>query len=401
MIHDEAREWDVVIAGGGPVGLLLAILLGQQGRRVLVAERRDQPPQGSMAIGITPPSLEWLTEAGVAEAFEAQGFAIRGAQVFENGRHEGGVDFSKLPTRFRHILSLPQSETIRILGGHLAAYPTVEQRVGVSVGGWNEDRGGIETTLIDVKTGALSRARSAFLVGCDGARSTVRSLAGIRWNSRRYAASFVMADVVGHAGLGRDAYLYFGKKGSVESFPLPGNQRRWIVQEVGEIGGTPETSVVTRHVRERTGVIIDEAACGFSSRFQPMWGLAGQYVKGRVLLCGDAAHVMSPIGGQGMNTGFMDAAHLSRALAVCLNDPDRARPALESYARTRERAFRVAARRAEWSMWLGTRRGRLGSAFRAWLIGRILMKQPVRQKLAEHFAMLTLPGRLTCERTRP
>ena len=379
--------------GAGPVGLLLANLLGRHGVNVLVAERRVRPPRGSMAIGITPPSLALLKDLALDREFVRRGVPIDTARVFENGALLGDVDFSRLPAEHRFILSLPQSETAALLRRNLEVFPSVRVLDGVEFLEHRAIAGGVQVRLRDVDSGAVSELSAAYLVGCDGHRSRVRRQAGIRSRTRSYRARFLMADFEDDTRLGDEAHLYFGRDGSVESFPLPQGRRRWIVLE--QKHRTPQegpAETVMRLVAERTGFDLSASAVLFESMFQPQRSLARRYGRGRVVLCGDAAHVMSPIGGQGMNTGFADAAHLAEALRVALERPVEARPAFAAYARLRQHAFNVAATRAACGMWLGTRRGPLSSRLRATLIEKVLFRPAVREQLAPYFAMLTLPG---------
>jgi 2-polyprenyl-6-methoxyphenol hydroxylase-like FAD-dependent oxidoreductase len=142
-------------------------------------------------------------------------------------------------------------------------------------------------------------------------------------------------------------------------------------------------------VRRRAGVDLSASACTFESAFSVRRRLAQRYVHGRVTLAGDAAHLMSPIGGQGMNVGFADAAALAEVLAVASGGAAPA-PALAEYDRTRRAAARVAIGRAARGMWLGTRQGRLASLWREPLL-RLLLAPPVCHALPPYFAMLTLP----------
>ena len=387
-----SRDVDVVIAGAGPVGLLLANLLGKQGRSVMVLERRTVPAKGSMAIGITPPSLDILHELGLGEVFTKRGVPIETARVFEHGEALGQVDFSRLPTEHRFILSLPQSMTLEILRNRLRCYPTVTLVDGTEVVAQAPVADAVHVTLRDVCSGAVRVVKASFLAGCDGAKSAVRHHAGIGSRAHAYGCHFVMADFEDQTGLGDEAHLYFGPDGSVESFPLPGDRRRWIALRTAKGGDSLAFATqVVRCVQQRVGVDLSAAAVHFESEFQPAYALAARYVQGRVVLCGDAAHVMSPIGGQGMNTGFSDAAHLARALNEVLDGSPRSFAALRHYALVRRRAFRIAARRAECGMWLGTRRGRACSLLRRFLIVRILFRPSVRARLAIYFAMLTIP----------
>jgi 2-polyprenyl-6-methoxyphenol hydroxylase-like FAD-dependent oxidoreductase len=214
----------------------------------------------------------------------------------------------------------------------------------------------------------------------------------VRFPGHAYGAQFFMADYRDCTGWGSEARLYFGAHGSVESFPLPDGCRRWVVQmpnracpEAFNLGRT-----VSDQVHARTGVDLHGDPILFASWFRPHRRLADTYRSGRILLCGDAAHVMSPIGGQGMNTGFADAAHLAEALAEVIKHPETADRVFAHYTRSRRRAFRTAADRAARGMWLGTRRGYAASAFRQLLIAYMLFRPAIRERLAHCFAMLTI-----------
>lgn len=385
---------DAIIIGAGPIGLLLANLLGKRGFKVLIAERRTHPLQGSMAIGITPPSLHILKELELDREFVEQGIPITTAKVFERGAFLGDVDFSNLPAEHRYILSLPQSDTVAILKANLKKYSSVHLLDGMEFVEQTDAANGILVRLKDVKTSACTDVLASYLVGCDGNRSRVRQQAGFRFPGGHYFSQFFMADFSDQTNLGAEAHLYFGPKGSVESFPLSGGQRRWIVQiplrinpKKADLGAT-----VVRRVRDRTGFDLSSAKIHFESHFRPQRRLATTYTKGRVLLCGDAAHLMSPIGGQGMNTGFADAGHLARALSAALENPDQAAARFADYSRQRRHSFRVAATRAARGMWMGTRTGFFFSGLRQQFAARVLFHPSIRERLAPYFAMLTIPG---------
>lgn len=353
----------VHIIGAGPVGLLLACLLGQQGRQVFLYEKRRELPAASMAIGITPPSLEILHHLGLRHTFLARGVRIPAAQVFEDLTPVGALRFRSSETQ---ILSLPQFGTVSLLREKLADFPTVH---------FQEGR--------EIHPQDLS-ALPGWQIACDGWRSRLREAAGIPLRHKSYGVHFVMADFEDVEDLGPEARLYFSRSGAVESFPLPGRRRRWIAQVVPP--AEPDLNTLFERGSQAAGIDLSRRRqTGPLCPFSPAWSLAATYVRDRLLLCGDAAHTMSPIGGQGMNTGFADAWMLAKVL----QDPAPAR--LTAYTRERQRAFRTAARRVALGMHLGTRTGTAASRLRAHLLRTALHHPGFSNTLARTFAMRNLP----------
>lgn len=371
-----SRPSEVAVIGGGPVGLLLARLLHLGGARVTVFERRPTPCAHSAAIGITPPSLRILRRAGLLEDFLSAGVKVE--ECFVHGRRGplGTVSFRQIPDEHRFVLSLPQADTVAILRRSLPERSVVD---GCEVTGVRQEADGCTVMT------SRGERRFDWAAGCDGFRGSTRSFAGIPAAVRSYGCHFVMADFVDRSGLGAEAHLFFRPEGSVESFPLPGGLRRWVVQTSTHLAEPPADTVV-RLTRERTGFALSESDQSQLSPFTPHRYHCPRYRAGRVVLCGDAAHGMSPIGGQGMNTGFADAEFLARALL----DP-RPEALLPAYERIRRRAVRTAMFRAEWGMALGTLRGRLGAAARDLILGGLLSRWPFASRMGAFYAMLTIP----------
>jgi 2-polyprenyl-6-methoxyphenol hydroxylase-like FAD-dependent oxidoreductase len=390
-ISSHSTDGDVIIVGAGPVGLLLANLLGQKGLNVVVLEKRTAPIVHSAAIGITPPSLHILSRLGVQEKFLELGVKVRDCIIHGESGQLGCVSFRDIPDPCRWILCLPQRDTSALLQQSLAALPNVSLEMGCEVTDLAQagDQAIVTTRSVDdLAPPRILRAR--WVVACDGIRSRVRNLLGMTEPVTSYSCHFVMGDFVDRTSFGEQAHLFFKAAGSVESFPLPHGLRRWIVQTAEPMKHVP-SELISQLVRQRTGIALSPGDQTNESIFTPHRFNCAQYHSGRVVLCGDAAHGMSPIGGQGMNTGFADAEFLAEILPKIITGSQPSAPLLASYRRFRRKAAQVAIFRAEWGMWLGTWRGRLLSHLRDFIIRNIMCRWPVAPHMGPLYAMLTIP----------
>ncbi len=395
--HDGPSH-EVLVVGAGPVGLLLANLLGRAGLDVCVVEARTEPRRHSMAIGITPPSLDVLDDLGLSNAFIRAGVRIHRATVHEEQTPVGRLGFAGVDGTHRYILSLPQVETERLLDERLRAEPGVRIQRGWSVVGLHRHRDGARVDVREENSGREETLRARYVIACDGAHSPLRALTHLRARRKRYNPCFTMADYVDTTDLGEEAHLYFSPERPVESFPLPGGYRRWIIRT----GWRDETDLCEpfeQTIARLTGHRLPAAACVWRSGFQPHRHELRRFFSGRVVFCGDAAHGMSPIGGQGMNTGFGDAALLAHTMRRILRDGAHPARALAAYSRARRTAFRRAAARAAIGMWLGTRTGPLASRLRGLLVARLLRHPSTHHQAARWFTMRSLPP--PCRMTEP
>ncbi|WP_403023304.1 FAD-dependent oxidoreductase [Salinibacterium sp. GXW1014] len=363
---------DVAIVGGGPVGMLLAVLLAQEGRDVAAFEERDTISPRARAIGIHPPSVEALAEAGVE--VPAHGRPIADGVAMADGRVLGAMPLAG-------VYALAQQHVERMLRARLATLAPGSLRLGRRVLGLHPVSGGHR---LDVEGGAAASAR--LVVAADGLRSTIRELVGVPVVRRRGVAHYLMADVDGDA-LGDRALLAFEREGVVESFPLPGGRRRWVARVAPPM---PEADfeALAAVVRARTGRVLDSPSP--VSAFTAKQGLAARTVHfgssdAAVVLIGDAAHEISPIGGQGLNLGWLEA----RALARVLTGGPGTRDALAAFEAERMRATRRAIAQAAFNTAMGRALSRSGHAARSLAI-RSLGAPPLARHLADAFTMRTL-----------
>lgn len=378
---------DIAVVGAGPVGLLSANLLGAAGWRVRVVEQAVTPEAGSRAIGIMPPSLDILDRVGLAEPIVASGAKVTQAYVNSARRRLGGVCFDSLPGAFPFVLAVPQDRTEHHLAEGLARHDNVTVTRGGRALKTDETATGVRLLLDTGKD--TDTLEASFVLACDGDKSTVRERAGIACDKARYRHTFLMADYRDRSDLGDAAHLFFTPAGAVESFPLPDGVRRWIIQ-TDTFQHQPPDGLVEDTVAARAGFRLEPGDRLWMSPFGIKRQLSSPYYNGRVLLAGDAAHVMPPIGGQGMNTGFADAWMACEILGRVLRSGHPHEPLFALYSRCRTRAARAATARARLSMGIGTLTGPVTSAVRNGLIWCAL-KTPLTQWFPPHFAMQTIP----------
>jgi 2-polyprenyl-6-methoxyphenol hydroxylase-like FAD-dependent oxidoreductase len=312
---------DVLVVGAGPTGLTLAAQLRAFGATVRIVDRLLDRVHESRALAIQPRTLEVLRGLGLAEELIARGNDAVWVQLHAGGRVVRirlfglGLD----DTAYPFLLFVSQAETEQVLGDQLAGRGVPVER-GVEVVGFHVDADAVTSTLRH-RDGRTEQLHARYLVGCDGAKSAVRRSAGIPFKGGAYPQTFALADLEVD-GLDRDAaHAFLGQVGIVLFFPL-GRPASWRMLAMHpSLKGRREPA---RPSLEELQALADAMTGGSVRLYDPVWrtyfGLqhrhAARYRAGRVFLAGDAAHVHSPAGAQGMNTGIQDAWNLGWKLAL-------------------------------------------------------------------------------------
>ena len=303
---------DVVVVGAGPTGLMLACELALAGSKVKLLDERTDMPNTTRAFAVHARTLELLDARGLADELLTRGVPVREVAP------PGGATLSlgELPTRFGMVLIVPQSGTEKVLRTR-ADELGVEIVSGAEVVGLAQDGDGVSLQCAGGDT-----VRGGYVVGCDGAHSTVRSQLEIDFVGRQYETHILLADVQLTRAPGETLTGVTNEKGVVLLIPFGDGWFRAIAWDRLREQAPLSEPVTLEEIRDSFGRIAGHdfgmTEMRWSSRFLSERRQARHYRKGRVFLAGDAAHVHSPLGGQGMNTGIGDAMNLGWKLAAAV-----------------------------------------------------------------------------------
>ena len=326
----------VLIIGAGPVGLTLASELTRYGVSVRIVDKAMARTDKSKAMVIWSRTLELLDRggAGGSAPFVDAGFKVDGVAFVAGLKAVGRVAMDAIPSPHAYALTIPQSDTERLLEERLAAQGvTVERGVEATALAFAADA---TNAVLRHADGRKEAVRADWLVGCDGAHSAVRHALDLPFSGETLMSDWFLADVhmSGYPRPDTDASIHWHKDGVLIIFPFKGKRYRII----GDLPHT-DAKVPSAPTLDEVQAIVDRRGPADTKLFDPIW-LSGfringrkvaQYRHGRAFIAGDAAHVHSPAGGQGMNTGMQDAFNLAWKLAMVVRG-DAAESLLDSYS---------------------------------------------------------------------
>jgi 2-polyprenyl-6-methoxyphenol hydroxylase-like FAD-dependent oxidoreductase len=324
----------VLIAGAGPVGLTMALELARYGVPVRIIDKIPEATHTSRAVAVWPRTLELLDRSGAAADIIAMGNKVTVANILSGGRPVASLSLDKIPSPYPFALMVPQYDTEAVLRRHLAAHG-VTPDLGVELLGFEQDEDGLSARLRE-PDGTERTEPYAYLVACDGAHSVVRHHLGLDFEGDTLGLDWTQGDfhLSGYAFPSSQLAIFWHEDGPLLFFPMAPDRAR-IITSLGPSTATPPVALdqeaFQKMIDARGPQGIALTGTEWVSAFRINERQVENYRSGRVFLAGDAAHIHSPAGGQGMNTGMQDAINLAWKLALAIRGTAGAPALLESY----------------------------------------------------------------------
>jgi 2-polyprenyl-6-methoxyphenol hydroxylase-like FAD-dependent oxidoreductase len=323
MEHITINKTQVVIAGAGPTGLSMAAQLFRHGIDFIIIEKNENTTSLSKAIVVQARTLEIFRELGIAEEAVKRGQVATGLNLFYKGRRKLSIDLSGLGEGISHYpfaLSLEQSKTERLLVEHLAANGKQVQWQS-ELTRFEQDGSGVTVYYKDADQ-REQKIQALYLVGCDGAGSLIRHQLNFSFKGSTEPKLFYVADVILESPVinTNTLYMYMIKKGFVLFFPMEGKGHYRIVGILPEHDNKSDYSFddVSPMIRKEIISPVDFTELRWFSTYRVHSRKADAFMQRRCFIAGDAAHIHTPAGGQGMNTGIQDAYNLAWKMAYTI-----------------------------------------------------------------------------------
>jgi 2-polyprenyl-6-methoxyphenol hydroxylase-like FAD-dependent oxidoreductase len=312
---------DVLVVGGGPVGLVAGAELARRGVRVRVIDKLAQPTDQSRAIALHARSLDMFDRMGIVDELLSTGIKATAMQLYAGHSKLFRVPLGDVDSAFPFTLNTPQTETERVLGEHLESLGVTVDR-DVELVALSQDSQAVHLTLRR-NDGSTEQVSASWVIAADGGHSTVRKMVGAKLAGSFVGERFLLGDVDAEHSLDLDSmHTFLSPDGPVVVLPMRDGRMRFLA-EVHDAPGAPMNLHPTQ---DELQAVIDRRIGGIRlvhshwlTSFEIHHARVSAYRWGRVFLAGDAAHIHSPAAGQGMNTGMQDAFNLAWKLAAVVN----------------------------------------------------------------------------------
>lgn len=384
-----------LVVGAGPVGLTMANELARHGVGCRIIDRAAERSQTSRALAIFPRTLEAFETMGLAGRFLAEGHRIHGLSLYHRQEEIAQIDLTSVASPFPFALSLPQSETERLLAENLSSLGIeVERRVELA--GFTQTSDAVRAILRH-DDGGEEIVETPWLIACDGAHSTTRHILGMDFEGAQYAESFILADVLLESALARDrVHLFLAEDGIAGLIPFANDRWRIVANIPPESRDQSLPDLTLPEVQalldRRTAPGLEATDPVWLARFHISHRKVRQFRQLRVFLAGDAAHIHSPAGGQGMNTGIQDAFNLGWKLALVVRQSAPAQ-LLASYHFEREPVARDVLNLTDRITRMATMRNSVAQTVRDFILPRVSGIDFISERIADRLAELDVSYR--------
>ena len=369
------EDCDVLVVGAGPTGLVLALWLTKLGAKIRILDKTDAPGTTSRALAVQARTLELYTQLGLAEPVAERAHKTPAVNLWARGKKEARISFEEVGaalTPYPNLRIFPQDEHEKLLVDRLAEMGVEVERRTELVGFSDEG----DHIVARLRSGGKDEetCEAAFIGGCDGARSLVRETIGVGFPGGTYEQVFYVADVEASGPpIDGELHVDLDEADFLAVFPLAGQGRARLVGTVrGERAERAET-LRFEDVKDRAiaNLKVNVKGTNWFSTYHVHHRVAERFRKGRAFLLGDAAHIHSPAGGQGMNTGIGDAVNLAWKLKAFLDG--RAPDALiDSYEIERIAFARKLVKTTDQAFTIATAQGRLADLIRLWVAPTVI-----------------------------
>jgi len=386
---------DVLVVGAGPTGLSAAVEAKRHGLSVRVIDRKAHRSRFSKALVTHARTMEAFEAMGVSDAMRQAGVPFAALRVQPAPSHIVRMDLLGLDwgdTEYPYWLSIPQFDTERCLEEHLLSQG-VQVEWNTSFESLDQDDSGVEVTL---RNGGLPQTiRASWVVGCDGGRSPVRQCAGIGFRRKELGEVFVIIDVLGDTEFPQDeGTARPSRQGVLFLVPMPEDSRWRIIAHMPSHQGKEPISIdaafVDHLIAERLGFGFHARDISWTSQFSLHQGIAESYRRGRVCIAGDAAHLHSPVGGQGLNMGVLDSFGLMWRLALIKRGVPSTASLMDSYEAERKQLGATMVERTTMATRVLTLRNPVVTTLRNLVARFILSLGNVQNKFGRAMGMLEL-----------